>query len=92
MSGPTIQCFQLANDFPSQLVDFHFASTPSMADFPDAIAPWGHIDLLWIEFSNITHLPAALAQLQVDQLCVDNNALQTIPDPVQANQQFLIVL
>ena len=62
-----------------------------MPELPDAIAKWGYLDTLLVESSNITHLPAALTELQVFQLMFKGNAIQAISDTLLANQALAVV-
>ena len=77
-------------DFPKELTDFEYSHCHIPA-FPDAIAAWGYLETLSVEYSNITQLQSALMDLQVLQLMVGYNLIEQVPDTLLANQAMAIL-
>ena len=81
----------LDSDFPAELVDLEFSNC-HMPEFPDTIAIWGYMGTLTVESSNVTQLPSALTELQVDELCFGANLIQDISDALLVDQELAILL
>ena len=81
----------LASDFPANLGDLEFSHC-LMPEFPDAIATWGSLAEFFVDYSNITQVPAALTDVTVYQLCFTGDLIEDIADTVLANQAFDLVI